>query len=248
METQATRQDTLLIGHKRLERRVERQQQVLRFLRGEIWSSTELLGQVMQIKTAQGSHKALLSMAHEKLICRHQVGVFGRKALSIWGITPHGQAMAFDLESEEPLSAYFEPSRISLSSMEHHLDVQRVRLIADRAGWVDWVPGARLGRSAPDSKRPDAIARSTDGVMVAFEIERTIKSYKRYEAIMSHYLQEIKAGEFGYVQYLSPTVNFSRRLERVFKKITAVPVQGARIPLKEEHYQSFRFNAYDDWI
>ncbi len=248
MDTLTTRKQTLLTAGERRLRRAERQHQVLRFLREEIWSSTELLGKVMSIKTPQGVHKALVSIEKEGLISRMPVSICGRHALSIWGITPQGQALAFDLESEDPISAYFEPSRLSLSGMDHHLDVQRTRLQAFYAGWGDWLPGSRLGRSTPKSKRPDAIARDPSGVMVAFEIERTIKTNKRYEAILSHYLQKIKSGDYGYVQYLSPTADFSRRLERVIRNIKAVPVQGMRVSLKEEHYQSFRFNAYDDWF
>jgi len=248
MDAVAARKQTLLSSSERRQRRAERQHQVLRFLREEIWSSTELLGVVMGIKTPQGIHKALLSIEKEGLISRMPVTICGRRALSVWGITPHGQALAFDVDSEDPISAYFEPSRLSLSGMDHHLDIQRIRLSASGAGWRDWMPGSRLGRSSPKSKRPDAIAQNPSGVVVAFEVERTIKTNKRYEAILSHYLQKIKAGDYGYVQYVSPTADFALRLERVIRNIKAVPVRGMRVPLKDEHYRSFRFNAYDDWL
>lgn len=247
MDSIAMRKQTLLTPVERRQRRAERQHQVLRFLREEIWSSTEILGLVMGIKTPQGVHKALISIEKEGLISRMPVSICGRRALSVWGITPHGQALAFDVEKEDPISAYFEPSRLSLSGMDHHLDVQRIRLQASRAGWRDWTPGSRLGRSTPKSKRPDAIARNPAGILVAFEIERTIKTNKRYEAILSHYLQKIKSGDYAYVQYLSPSADFAYRLERVIRNIKAVPVQGMRVPLKDEHYESFRFNAYSDW-
>jgi len=242
------RKKTLLSPIQRHARRAERQQQVLRFLREEIWSSTELLGQVMGIKSPQGVHKALVSMEKDGLLSRMPVTICGRRALSVWGITPHGQALAFDIDAgETPISMYFEPSRVALVTMDHHLDVQRIRLQAERAGWTDWMPGSRLGRSTPKSKRPDAIVRDPSNVVVAIEIERTIKTNKRYEAILSHYLQKVKSGDYGYVQYLSPTIDFSTRLSHVIRNIKAVPVRGARVPLREEHYQAFRFNAYEGW-
>jgi len=46
---------------------------------------------------------------------------------------------------------------------------------------------------------------------------------------------------------LSPSADFAYRLERVIRNIKAVPVQGMRVSLKDEHYESFRFNAYSDW-
>jgi len=247
-DTLDVRRKTLLSPTARNARRTERQRQVLRFLREEIWSSTELLGQVMGIGTPQGVHKALLALEKDGLLSRMPVTICGRRALSVWGITPHGQALAFDVEAGElPISAYFEPSRVALVTMDHHLDTQRLRLQAERARWLDWVPGARLGRSTPKSKRPDAIAKNPSGLTVALEIERTIKTNKRYEAILSHYLQSVKHGDYSYVQYLSPTKDFSVRLSYVIRNIKAVPVRGARVSLKDEHYRVFRFNAYSEW-
>lgn len=238
----------LLPYQARQARREERLKQVLGFLREEIWSASDILGIVMGIKTPQGIHKALTALEIENVISRSSLKIYGRRAMTIWGITPHGQALAFNLQTnEKPENNYFEPSRISLSTLDHHLDIQRLRLKAEAAGWKNWLPGTRLGKSVLNGKRPDAVALTPNNQIVALEIERTVKTTKRYEAIISNYLQAIKNGDYSRVQYLCPTVNLAARLQRIFTSIKAVPVNGRRVGLQEHHYQSFQFTDYIGW-
>ena len=85
------------------------------------------------------------------------------------------------------------------------------------------------------------------GQSVAVELERTIKTPKRYAAIMSAYLQAIKRGDYARVDYVCPSVDLAARLQRIIHGIKAIPVKKERVPLKAQHYRVFRFTDYEGW-
>lgn len=240
---------SLLPYPQRQARIAERRHQVLRFLRTEIWSTQEVLGQVMGIGSRQMQHKALTALEREDVIQRMPIEVFGKKVMTAWGITAHGQVMAVDVadSEEQPVSAYFEPSRFSPLTAQHHVDIQRLRLRADGAEWRRWMPGSMLGSASRDRKRPDALVESPKGVRVALELERTAKTRKRYVEIMSSALQGIKRSEFDIVHYVCPTAGLAARLERLFRGISSVRVKGQSVPLQQQHYERFAFFEYEEW-
>ena len=175
---------------------------VLRFLREELWSTASVLGEVIGIRARQAVHRSLQQLENAGLLRRHTYTIFGHP-LTIWGITAHGQACAFDPATEEPVSAYFEPSRVSGLTIAHAVALQKLRVAAERAGWKDWKNGDRLG-AVRDGKRPDAIAVSPEGIRTAIECERTMKTTKRYEVILAHYLQSLRRGQLARVVWLCP--------------------------------------------
>ena len=63
---------------------------VLRFLRQEIWSSQDILGGVMGVDSRTAAHKNLARMEDEGLLRRHKVEGLGGGAITLWGITSHG--------------------------------------------------------------------------------------------------------------------------------------------------------------
>ena len=235
--------------HLRAERVVEKRELVLRWLREELWSTSEILGDVMQLKNRSGVHRTLAAMEHDNLLRRAQLPLFGRQTATLWGITPHGVAAAYDISEAVDSYRYFEPSRVSFTMFRHQIDLQLLRIKAERFGWKKWIPGTRLQSTSPSAaKRPDAIAADSTGVIVAIEVERTLKSHKRYVTILSSYLQAIKRGEFARVDYVSPDALTSTRVERLLKSIKAVPVRGQHVAIDpERHFASFRFMHYDQW-
>ena len=96
-------------------------------------------------------------------------------------------------------------------------------------------------------KRPDAIALNPEGQTIAIELERTIKTLKRYEAIFSIYLQQMKRDEYFQVHYVCPDASFAPRLERMFTLIKSVPVAGERVPITERHRARFPVYSLDNW-
>lgn len=186
-------------------------------------------------------------MESEDLVRRHKYQALGG-AVTLWGITAHGQAMAFDPVSETPYAACFEPSRISEQNIRHQLDLQRLRLAAERKGWMEWTDGSRLGDIPKDGKRPDAIAIDPQARRVAIECERTLKTMKRYEQILVTYLRAIKSGKVDIVIWISPTLEISQRLKTIITGIKTVRIAGQRVSIEpERHHRNLVFTDYAHW-
>jgi hypothetical protein len=226
----------------------ERQQRIdskrstlLRYLRDESWSSLGNLARVA-VLSEPAMFKTLCQMERDGFLLRHKVTEL---RINLWGITPKGLLFAWDEHEPMENRPYFEPSKLSVVTIHHYLDIQRARLVAERAGWSGWIPGNRLPKDI--KKRPDAIATTPSGHRVAIEIERSIKTIKRYEAIFAIYLQMIKQGEYMMVHYVCPDASFAPRLSRMFQLIQAVPVVGERVPITEKHRARFPVYALENW-
>jgi hypothetical protein len=220
---------------------------VLRWLRDETWSTPEILGRVMGVNARQGVYQTLTKLEHGGYLTSADVPIFKKATQRVVGITAHGLAHAFDLGETFEVRPTFEPSKVKVSTLQHEVDIQMLRFQAECAGWTNWIPGTRLGISRGGDKRPDAVARDPEQNIVALEIERTIKTSKRYEVLLSQYFQAVAKGRYARVIWLSPTLDLSLRLKRIIFSISAVPVGGKRIPLEPRHYQLLDFLDYSQW-
>lgn len=226
---------------ERMARQAMRHGLVLDFLRDETWSSTLVLTELLGGSPALTS-KTMSQLERQGHVIRHQPQPFRQL---LWGITSHGLAHAWENEARMQVRPYFEPSKLSPLAVPHHLDIQHARLKAQRAGWSDWTPESLLPRGL--AKRPDAVVLAPDGRRVAVEVERHVKTVKRYEAIFSAYLQAIKRGEYDEIHYLVPDRKFAGRLQRVFELVTSVPVIGERVQLTARHRARFIVVALEEW-
>lgn len=221
---------------------------VLRFLRQEIWSAQDILGGVMGVESRAAAHKNLARMEDEGLLRRHKVIGLGGGSITLWGITAHGQALAFDPVTEAPVASYFEPNRVAEITIRHALDLQQLRLQAERVGWRDWINGDRLSELLKGGKRPDAMATSPTGLKTAIEIERTIKTSKRYEQILASYLMALKAEQVHQVVWLLPTDDLALRLRAIVLGIRSVTVQKQRFAVDpQKHHGRLAFLGYRQW-
>lgn len=232
----------------RTQRSNEKQYLVLRFLREALWSSQDILQQVMKLQSRQSAHKSLKKMERLGLIKSHVFNALGGR-LTLWGITQHGQMLAFKVGTETPYSTYFEPSRISEQLIRHQLDLHKLRVIAETSGWYDWKDGDRLGKLNKDIKRPDAISiNNNNGLKIGVECERTFKTQKRYEQIFLSYLKLIKNNSINEVIWVSPTKDFSIRLEILIKSIKQFKIAGQTVKVEpQRHHKHIHFCSYDDW-
>ena len=226
---------------ERMSRQAARHELVLGFLRDETWSSSKVLTELLGGSLSSTS-KTMSQLAIRGYVIQHQIEPLRQM---LWGITTHGLAHAWDNELQMQARTHFEPSKLSLLAIPHHLAIQYARLKALRAGWTDWVPERLLPKGI--EKRPDAVVRADDGCIVAVEIERHVKTLKRYEVIFSAYLQAIRRGEYDVVHYIVPDRKFVTRLQRVFGLIKSVPVIGERVQLTDSHRSKFMVIALDDW-
>ena len=237
----------LLPPQERMARTAEKRQTLLRFLRKNYFTTAEIAGLVIGVSSRQGVHTTLCAMERDELVRRETVEAHGRR-WTLWGITSHGQALAFDLASDEqPESKYFERGRVGLTVLGHTLDLQRIFILAERAGWTDWTLGDRLDKWQAGSSRPDAFVTSARGIQFALECERTIKTVKRYQSILAERLQAIKRGEFARCLWLCPTRDQAARLKAIIHSIKDVTVAGAKATIQDRHLACLMFCAYEDF-
>lgn len=232
----------------RAARRNEKQRALLRFLRQEIWSTSAILGQVMGLSARQAIHRSLTNFEREGLLKRYGIEQLGG-VLTLWGITAHGQGLAFNPDCEQPVSAYFELSKVSPSHVAHALALQQLRISAEFAGWSGWTNGDRLGSAAKGAKRPDALVSAPTGQRFAIEIERHIKTKKRYESILASCLQAIRRGDFAAVAWVCPDEGMAQRLAAIVRGIKAVPIAGQRVPVDpDRHHVRLVFASEANWL
>jgi hypothetical protein len=202
----------------------------------------------MGVESRTAAHKNLARMEDEGLLRRHKVEGLGGGAITLWGITSHGQALAFDPATEAPVASYFEPNRVAEITIRHALDLQRLRMQGERAGWRDWTNGDRLPELLKGGKRPDAMATSPAGLKTAIEIERTIKTSKRYEQILASYLMALKSEQVHQVVWLSPTDDLALRLRAIVLGIRSVTIQKQRFAVDpQKHHGRLSFLGYRQW-
>jgi hypothetical protein len=204
----------------RQQRALEKRAAILRFLEQEIWSTAPILGQVVGLKDRQPAQRMLNAMEKEGTLRRGCINSdIDDRALTIWGITTQGRLLS---PSADPLGPIFEPSRLTPSTMPHCLGLQAIRLRCEAAGWTDWerVPGAYNPK--PGDHRPDATVRTIGGKRVAIEYERTVKSAKRYQQIISAHLRAIEQGRWVGVFYVCPP-SLAQGLPRLFTAIRILP-------------------------
>lgn len=225
----------------------EKRRTVLRWLRDEIWSTPEVLGKIMGLTARQGVYQTLAKMERDGYLASSDIRIFKKSTQRIVGITAHGLAFAFDADEQLEKRPTFEPSKVKLSTLQHEVDIQLLRIQAERAGWKNWTPGTRLGPSQAGANRPDAIVLDPQRRIVAVEVERTIKTSKRYEAILSHYLQSVAKGQYGRIVWVCPTADLAARLHRILLAISAVPINGKRIALEPRHYDLLQVLDYAQW-
>jgi hypothetical protein len=186
-------------------------------------------------------------MERDGLLKRETVEANSRR-WTLWGITSHGQAMAFDPEkNEQPESKYFEAGRVGLSVLAHTLELQRLSIKAKRAGWTNWIFCDRLSKWQAGQSRPDALVTAPTGIVIALECERTIKTVKRYEAILVDRLQSIRRGDFAHCVWLCPTPDQAKRLHAIILCIKELNVAGSIVQIQDRHRATLHFTAFEDF-
>lgn len=230
----------IMSHHERQARASEKRGRLLDFLAsGEVWTSTHLTAEVLRVSRPVALN-ALTALNKEKAIVSESHLVDGRTQ-KIWGITPHGLALAGAAGSVPA----FQLGRTNPSHIPHHLQTQQARIAAESAGWGGWVPG-KLLYNRDLRKVPDALATSPSGIRVGLEIENYIKSQKRYADIIAAYLRDIKDGRLDEVHYLAPG-GLHVPLEKVFRGIKTFSFAGEQVRVEERHQNRFKFYSLDEW-
>jgi DNA-binding Lrp family transcriptional regulator len=221
---------------------------ILSFLLAECYSTAKILAKILKI-TPNGVQRILRKMEVNELIKAHTVDFeLGSWNLKIWGLTPTGALLATP-ENEEV--NFFEVGRVKPITMTHSLALQRVKVLALSQGWSEWKSSSKMLQSANLSRStwlqvPDAVAMSPKGRKIAIELERTVKTPKRYVEILANYAEMLSSDVIAEVIYICPE-NIAKRLERLFHRIEKIIFRGKAIPVPEGLLKRFYFVTYDEW-
>ena len=235
---------------KQSERIEEKQNIVLGFLANEMFSTSEILGYLLGLSRT-ATFKTLKSMEKQDLVRLHHIEyeLAQRGKQTIWGLTPKGALLATDLNNFQV--DFYEAGRIATSTMAHSIAIQRVKLAGLKKGWTDWVSSRKLKQIAAKDKMkwkqiPDALATSLDGKIIAFEVEKNVKTPKRYQVILGNYAKMFLDQTVDQVFYICPE-NIVKRLERLFSNIETLIVDGKSYPVHENVLKRIQFLSYDEW-
>lgn len=242
--------DTLMKPDERKAQTIKKQNIVLSFLKDETYTHVDVLQKLLGFKNVQNVNSTMKKLERDNLVKRASIDVSYGRPITLWGITTTGLHHAFGLDEQLEDRPVFEPSKAKGSTLQHRIDLQLARITAEQAGWTEWVSGQLLGKRMQGMKIPDAIATNPQGEKIAIELERTIKTRKRYADILVSHLRSKKEGLWSKIYYLSPSVDFSLRLRRAFHSIETAQLNGSKFKLKEEHFLPFHFYSFNDkeWL
>jgi hypothetical protein len=232
---------------KRIE---EKRELILQFLAAETFSTSEIISSLLSISRV-AAYKTLKSMEREDLVRLYEIEyeLAQKGKQTIWGLTPTGALLAADLDDFNV--DYFEVGRIATSTIAHSIAVQRIKVLGLKKGWTEWQSGKKMRQLANKYKKtwiqiPDSLALSPDRKKTAFEIERTVKTPKRYDAILSNYAVMFLEKTVDEVLYICPP-KIATRLEVLFSKINKIVIDGKDYPVHENVRKRIKFLSYEDW-
>jgi hypothetical protein len=228
--------------------RTEKERKILFFLLEERFSITPVLAQLLKM-TPNGTQRILNRMEAQEMIKAHTID-FELSAWSqkIWGLTPKGLLLVND--KNESIK-FFEVGRIKPITMMHSLALQRAKAIALGCGWNNWISSTKMLQSANLSRTtwmqvPDAVAMSPKRRKIAIELERTVKTPKRYVEILANYAEMLSSGIIVEVIYICPE-NIAKRLERLFFRIEKIIFKGKVMLVHASLLKRFYFLTYEEW-
>lgn len=226
---------------ERLQRQEAKRRYLLGFLRAEIWTTPDIAGEVMGIAHPTTIRNTLRGMVADGLLISATVET-PRGPRQLVGITAHGQAIATPT-GKLPENRIFEPSKVGLTTFQHTLDMQRVKIACLLSGWRSWQnqdrikPKERSGIIVQTKKikRPDVIVTHPSGKAVALEVERTLKQRARYTGIVAGHLTAIQQGKFQHAIWVTPDQASADLLTMVFQNIRTLLIAGVTAVVTPEH-------------
>lgn len=237
-------------ARERAARAHEKRHALLRFLRDELYTTPPVAALVMRCGE-RAAQQTVTALERDGLVRRHRfIFMPGLPPVVLVAITEHGQGMAFDPDKgERPNERAFEPGRYSLTYLHHTTAMQRLRVVAEQSGVIKkWLPGEMLGAGRKHEKRPDAVLLTARGVRVAIEVERSLKSQKRYAAVLAGHLEAIQQKKWSRALWVSPTNDFSKRVRALVLSTRRARISGIDTMLSEAHYSPLSFAEYDNFL
>lgn len=208
----------------------EKDTTLLSFLNEELFIDFTNLKLLLDIVHKQSGYVLLTRLINKGYIVKHTIQLPTGK-ISIWGITQAGlQTLPISTTiSPRP----FEASKITFTSINHRLMIQRTRIYLQKKNWTNWKAGDshQFKQDFKSIKcRPDAIVTSPKTVRFALEIELTLKTSLRYRAIIKSHIEAIEKKHWAHVIYVVYSNNDKAHLTRRLENIDYIPIGETRVP------------------
>ena len=225
---------------------LQNQEKILSFLLHEKFSTCTVLKEILCIKDTGSMRRILRRLESKNFIKKH----VENGQITIWGITQQGVYEAQDSDESITQWSYFEPSKFNITTLNHHLEIQKIHIECIKNN-IDITLGNQLGSRKEADKVPDAILR-INGNNIALEVERHAKTKRRYEAVIYHYLKEIRDKKVAKVLYICPTKKKAEQIKKVIFSIEKLTMTSSArkevLRIKPDvHLAFFEFISLDEF-
>lgn len=235
---------------ERIRRRDEKRAEILKVIRRMGWINTEGAAELLDV-TRPAATRTLKWLTAAGLLYSHEISGMPKR---VWySCSETGMAEAHYLD-DLPLPSNIQAGRWKIAP-QNYAHEQDVLLFAIRALKVG--ADVRLYEQSAQgrSKIRMISAKYTDmlieigGQTYGVEIEREVKSQRRYRDIIASHWLAIERQQYGLVLYLSPDQTTRDRLGRVLKSVfDSVRIGGRERVLTDQERQWFRFGTYAQGI
>lgn len=227
----------------------EKKNKILLFLKQETYSNSVTLMRIINCKNKSSISRILNKLESQQLIKRHNLHTYGNKTYHLWGISQCGLARAYHLEDEALLLPTFQPSKLRLPTLEHHLSIQNIRLTLQEKGSTNWIHGDRstfYSKYSDVKHRPDGVITLPNNINIALEVELNVKTKSRYKNIMTSHLLAITKKHWNCVYYILPSEDKKKLIMKIFDSITMLTVNNNPVILEQKHKNVFMFFTFDE--
>ena len=229
---------------QRSQRQAEKRAKILDLARRFGWLDAQAGAELLQItRTAAG--RTLASLVSEGLLYAHEVPGPPRR---VWySITETGMAEAYYLSNLQ-LPAVLPVGRwkIAVQNYQHEQTILLFAVRAEAGGASARLPKAGASKAA--QKEPDLLIDS-GGKTYAIEIEREVKSQRRYREIVASHWLAMERGKYDAVMYLTSTKALRDRLGRVVRSTySSIKLGGRERALTPDEQKRIKFGIYEDAI
>lgn len=208
----------------------EKEETLLQFLSTDLFIDLNNIKLLLHINQNTNAYTLLRRLTARRYLIKHIIQLPTGK-IPIWGITQAGlQTLPISTTiSPRP----FEASKITFTSINHRLMIQRTRIYLQKKNWTNWKAGDshQFKQDYKSIKcRPDAIVTSPKTVTFALEIELTLKTSLRYRTIIKSHIEAIEKKHWAHVIYVVNTNNDKAHLTRRLENIDYIPIGETRVP------------------
>lgn len=233
-----------LTPKERQARQAAKRHLLLTFLAsGETWSDLANAARLWRL-SQDAAATTLRAMVRDRLVVREDIAVGVKAHVAIYGITPDGIAFCAGAPAD---AAEFQLGRVQPTNIAHHLAVQRVRIVAEDAGWKGWQSGRLLYGNGLHVV-PDALGVDRNGQVAAIELERNVKSLKRRREVLSgHVMVMARKTHWQRVVYVCAARCDAARLRELYLSLDHLDTPSGRAPMSDAHRARFEFINIDDF-